>query len=78
MVCNRLSTFKSTLLWLAIDGVHVPVWYNSLQLSTQEEIRIHHKTNYENPTGNYFQNDKRDSDDNIVEDIEFNNDSDFQ
>ena len=63
---------------MAIDGVHVPVWYNSLQLSIQEEIRIHHKTNYENPTGNYFQNDKRDSDDNIVEDIEFNNDSDFQ
>ena len=39
-----------------IDGVYVPVWYNSLQLPTQKKVRIHQETNYENPTGNYFEN----------------------
>ena len=36
--------------WKFIVGV--PVWYNSLQLPTQVEIRIHHEMNYENPAGN--------------------------
>ena len=36
--------------WKFIVGV--PMWYNSLQLPTQVEIRIHQETNYENPAGN--------------------------
>ena len=52
--------------WQLIEGVHVPVWCNSLQLPTQEEIRIHQETNYENQTGNYFENEKSDSDDDMV------------
>ena len=31
--------------WQLIDGVHVPVWSSSLQLSTQEEISHHQETN---------------------------------
>ena len=40
--------------WQLIDGVHVPVWYSSLQLPTQEEISHYQETNYENLAGNYF------------------------
>ena len=36
--------------WKFVVGV--PMWYNSLQLPTQVEIRIHQETNYENPAGN--------------------------
>ena len=41
--------------WQLINGVHVPVWYNSLRLPTEEEISHHHEANYENPTGDYFE-----------------------
>ena len=44
--------------WQLIDGVHVPVWYTSLQLPTQEEISHHQETNYENLARNYFENEK--------------------
>lgn len=38
--------------WQLIEGVHVSVWYNFLQLQTQEEIRHHQETIYKNPTCN--------------------------
>ena len=34
--------------WQLIDGAHVLVCYDSLQLPAQEEIRIHQETNCEN------------------------------
>ena len=41
--------------WQLLDGVHFPVQYSSLQLPTQDEISHHQETNYENPTGDYFE-----------------------
>ena len=35
----------------------------------------HQETNYENPTGNYFEMKKSDSDEYMVSDVEFNDDS---
>ena len=64
--------------WQLIDGVHVPVWYSSLQLPTQEEISHYQEKNYENPAGNYFENEKSDSDDDMISDVEFNDDSDIE
>ena len=64
--------------WQVIDGLHVPVWYSSLQLTTQEEISHYQETNCENPAGNYFQNEKSDSDDNMIPDVEFNDDNDIE
>ena len=29
--------------WQLINGVHVPVWYNSLRLPNEEEISHHHE-----------------------------------
>ena len=43
--CQGLSPLNYG--WQLIGGVHVTVWYNSLQLPTQEEIKIHHKGNCE-------------------------------
>ena len=62
--------------WQLIDSVYVPVWYNSLQLQTQEEIRIRQKTNYDIPTGTYFENEKKRYD--MVSDNKFNEDSDIE
>ena len=45
---------------------------------TQEEIRIHQETNFENPTCNSFENEKSDSDHDMVSGIEFNDDSDTE
>ena len=60
-----------------IDGVHVPVWHGSLQLPTQEEISHYQEMNYENPAGNYVENEKSDSDDDTISGLEFNDDSDI-
>ena len=57
--------------WQLIGGVHVTVWYNSLQLPTQEEIKIHHKGNCEIELVNG-------KSDNRVSDVEFNDDSDIE
>ena len=64
--------------WQLIDRIHVPVWFSSLQLPTQEEISHYQETNYENLAGNYFENEKRDSDDDMMPDAEFNDDSDIE
>ena len=64
--------------WQLIDGVHVPVWYSSLQLPTQEEISHCQERNYENPAGNNFENEKSDNDDDVMSDVEFNDDSDIE
>ena len=64
--------------WQLIDGVHVPGSYSSLQLPAQEEISHYQETNYENPAGNYFENEKSDSDDDMISDVEFNDDSDIE
>ena len=41
-------------------------------------LRIHQETNYVNPAGNYFENGKSDTDDDMVSDVEFNDDSDIE
>ena len=41
-------------------------------------IRIHQETNYENPTGNLFENEKSDNDDEMVSDFKFNDDRDIE
>ena len=64
-------------VWQLIDGVHVLVWYTSLQLPTQEEINHHQETNYKNSAGNCFENEKSDSDDDMISDVEFNDDSEI-
>ena len=63
--------------WELIDGVHVPAWYNSLQLPTQEEISQHQEKNYENPTANNFEKEKCDGDNDMVSGVKFNDDSDI-
>ena len=63
--------------WQLIDGVHVPVWYSSLTLPTPEDISHYQETNYKNPAGNYFENES-DSNDDMVSDAEFNDDSDIE
>ena len=63
--------------WQLIDGVHVPVWHSNLQLPTREEISHYHETKKENLAGNYFENEKNDSDD-MISDVEFNDDSDSE
>ena len=63
--------------WELIDGVHVPAWYNSLQLPTQEEISEHQEKNYENPTANNFEKEKSDGDNDMVSGVKFNDDSDI-
>ena len=56
--------------WQLIDGVHVPVWYSSLQLPTQEKISNHQETNCKNPVGTYFENEKSDSNDDMISDVD--------
>ena len=64
--------------WQLIDYIHVPVWYSSLQLPTQEDKSHYQEKHYENPAGNYFENEKIDSNDDMISDVEFNHDSDIE
>ena len=57
--------------WQLIDGVHVPVWYSSLQLPTQEKNKQSSRNELRKSSGYLFLKWKIDSDDDMISDADW-------